>query len=205
MCRRTLLCMRHIAIRVSKELQRARRLPSRQPYLFGRKGRDRGLVALVVNGPMHVRELGRTIGSDSHKTWNMVEVLIRSGLVVKRDRPGGRKYVGLNRELAVFPPLHRLLLALHERWPTTTVFHPTYRWAMPYDATLTDDRLDYIFQSPVRSRTLLFIAALGVTDMTAISQTLGLGGVSTLYAVNHWEREGVVRKPDARSSSARPS
>ena len=33
----------------------------------------------------------------------------------------------------------------------------------------------------------------GVTDMTSISKTLGLGGVSTLSVVNHWEREVVVR------------
>ncbi len=49
---------------------------------------------------MHVRALARAIGSDSHKTWDMVERLREAGLVVKRDRPGGRKYVALNRGLA---------------------------------------------------------------------------------------------------------
>ena len=29
--------------------------------------------------------------------------------------------------------------------------------------------------------------------MTTLIETLGLGSVSALYAVNHWEREGVVR------------
>jgi hypothetical protein len=32
------------------------------------KGRDRALVALAANGPMHAGELRRTIGSDPHKT-----------------------------------------------------------------------------------------------------------------------------------------
>jgi hypothetical protein len=33
------------------------------------------MIALAINGPKHVRALGRAIGSDSHKTWSMVEVL----------------------------------------------------------------------------------------------------------------------------------
>ena len=198
-------CMRHHAIKESKELLRPRRKPSRRPHLFGRGGRDRALVALAVNGPMHVRELARTIGSDSHKAWNMVERLRESGLVVKRDVPGGRKYAALNRELPTHPPLLRLLLALDERWPSKRVEQPTYRWRMPYDTTLSPDRLDHIFQSPVRSRTLLFIAAVGLTDMVTLYTTLGLDAVSALYAVNHWEREGGRQEPSPRPASLGPT
>jgi hypothetical protein len=49
------------------------------------------------------------------------------------------------------------------------------------------------FQSPVRSRILLMVAAVGLSDMVRVYQTLGIGDVSALYAVNHWEREGVIR------------
>lgn len=184
--------MRRLTVQESKELARPRRDPSRLPYLFGRGGRDRALIALAVNGPMHVRALGRAIGSDAHKTWDMVERLRRSGIVIKRDRAGGRKYAGLNKELPAYPPLLRLLLALDRHWPAQRVDQPRYRWAMPYDDVISEVRLDHIFQGPVRSRTLLFIAALGVTDMSTMYEALGLGTVSALYAVNHWEREGVV-------------
>jgi hypothetical protein len=185
--------MRRNAIRTSKEAARPRRPPSRLPHLFGQGGRDRALIALAVNGPMHVRALGRAIGSDPHKTWDMVERLIDAGLVVKRDRTGGRKYVGLNRGLQSYLPLLRLLLALDRHWPAVRVQQPRQRWAMPYDDDVPEERLDHVFQSPVRSRTLLFVAALGVTDMRTLYDSLGLGRVSALYAVNHWEREGVVR------------
>jgi hypothetical protein len=185
--------MRRNAIRTSKEAARPRRPPSRLPHLFGQGGRDRALIALAVNGPMHVRALGRAIDSDSRPVWHMVERLIGAGLVVKRARLGGRKYAALNRGLPTYLPLLRLLLALDRHWPAKRVQQPTYRWAMPYDEVLCDKQLDFIFQSPVRSRTLLFIAAVGVTDMTTLYDSLGLGSVSALYAVNHWERQGVVR------------
>ena len=59
----------------SKELVRPDRPERRLPQIFGRGSRDRAMIALAINGPMHVLALGRAIGSDSHKTWSMVEVL----------------------------------------------------------------------------------------------------------------------------------
>lgn len=146
---------------------------------------------------MTVRELGRTIRSDSHKTWNMVERLREAGLVVKRDVPGHRKVVALNKRLGQrYFLLVDLLRAIDRRWPVSRVaqgrLQPRHVWEGE-DGVLNPDRLDRVFQSPVRSRTLLFVAAAGVTNMTILGRSLGLDTVSALYAVNHWEREGVVR------------
>jgi hypothetical protein len=164
------------------------------PHLFGRGGRDRALICLAVNGPMTVREIGRIIGSDSHKTWSMVQYLLRTGLVVKRNRAGGRRYVALNRKLPTYRRLRSLLLTLAKRWPPRRFGQPTYRWAMwSDDGAVTAPRLDLMFFSPVRSRILLYIAAVGTTDMITMYDLLGIGSVSALFAVNHWEREGIVR------------
>jgi hypothetical protein len=175
-----------------KKQKRPRRPHTPIPWIFRRGGCDRVLICLAVNGPMTVRELGRAIRSDSHKTWDMVERLRKSGLVVKRDYAGGRKYVALNRQLPIHRPLLRLLLALDRHWPGQRINRTTARWHMPFDRNLTTERMDHIFQSPVRSRILLFISAVGETDMSTIYKLLGLGTVSTMLIVNHWEKQGIV-------------
>jgi hypothetical protein len=162
------------------------------PWVFRRGGCDRVLICLALNGPMTVRELSRAIESDSHKTFDMVERLRKSGLVVKRDHGGGRKYVALNRQLPIYRSLHRLLLALDKHWPAKRI-NTVARWHMPFDRALTTQRMDNIFQSPARSRILLFISAVGETDMTTMYKLMGLGSVSTMYIVNHWEKQGIVR------------
>lgn len=123
----------------------------------------------------------------------MVERLRHAGLVVKRDRPGGRKYVSINRRLPIYRALVNLLLALDRHWPARRVGSYVARWRMPFDTELTDERLDHIFQSPVRSRILLFVAAAGETDMQTMYKMLGIGTVSAMLVVNHWERQGILR------------
>lgn len=186
-----------MAIKVSAKVFKKRRGPRKAkalPHLFGRGGRDRALICLAINGPMTVRELGRAIGSDSHKTWNMIEVLKKAGLVVKRERAGGRKYVAINRMLPVYDELMSLLTAMDAHWPARRVEQPRYRWGMWQDGgRITDARLAEMFQSPVRSKTLLFIAAAGLTNLSMIYDYLDLGSVSAMYAVEHWERQGVIR------------
>lgn len=163
------------------------------PHLFGRGGRDRVLVCLAANGAMHVRAIARAIGSDSRKTFDMVEQLIKAGLVVKRQHNGGRKYVQIDRRLPVYPSLLKLLLKLDEHWPAKRVDRRVARWYMPFKGAMATPNVDAVFQSPVRSRVLLFVAAAGLTDMETIRHSTQLGPVSILYAVNHWEREGVLR------------
>lgn len=168
-------------------------IPTQLPRLFGRGGRDRVLLCLAVNGPMHVRDIARTLDIDPHKTWDMVERLRESGLIVKRDNPGGRKYAALNRDLWVHDSLERLLLALDAHWPVPRVPRRIARWNMPFDTHITSERLDHIFQSPGRSRILLFVAATGIVNMRTIYDVLGLGSVSAMYVVNYWEQEGVFK------------
>jgi biotin operon repressor len=167
--------------------------PLRLPWLFRRGGCDRALICLAVNGNLTVRELARATKTDSHKMWDIVERLRRSGLAVKRDRPGGRKYVSLNRNLPIYLPLRKLLLALDHHWPARRYANKTARWYMPHDSALTHDRLDYMFQSPVRSRILLFVAAVGETNLSTIYTLLGIGTTSAWLAVNHWERQRLLR------------
>lgn len=148
---------------------------------------------------MTVRELGRAIGSDSHKAYNMIQALLKSGLVVKRNRAGGRKYVAINRSLPVYDELMSLLLVMDSYWPTQRVEQPRYRWGMwNDDGRITDGRLEEMFQSPIRSKTLLFIAAAGLTNLSMIYDYMKLGSVSAMYAVEHWERQGVIRSRNHR-------
>jgi hypothetical protein len=179
-------------VRQSKESKRRKRT-ARVPHLFGRGGRDRVLICLAVNGAMHVRAIARAIGSDSHKTYDMVERLLDSGIVVKRNRAGGRKYVQLNRNLRIHPPLLRLLEKLDDHWPAQRVERSVARWYMPFHSKMPTKCTDLIFQSPVRSRVLLFVAAVGRTNMRTMYDMLGIGSVSALYAANHWEREGILK------------
>ncbi len=179
---------------LSKQILRSRKPSKEHPQLFGRGGRDRCLIALSVNGPLTVRELGRTIGSDSSKTWKMIDYLQRCGLVVKRNRLGGRKYIAINRRLSVHRSLLRLLQRLDEKWPSGRLQKPSYRWNMwNDDDAVTSSRLDLMFFSPIRSRVLLYVAAVGTSNMQTLVALLGIGPVSALYAINHWERENIIR------------
>jgi hypothetical protein len=192
--------MPHDSIRWSKESLRKARPKKRIPHLFGRGGLERVLICLAINGPMHVRHIARTIGSDSHKVWNMIESLRAINVVVKREEDGGRKYAALNRGLPIYRPLYRLLIAMDRYWPVPRVEHQIARWRMRFNDDMDQKLFDEVFQGKIRSRVLLLIAAIGLTDQKNIYNLLGLGTVSTLYAVNHWERQGVLKSIYVKSS-----
>lgn len=185
--------MPRYAIRRSKESLRKPRPARRLPHLFGQGGRDRALIALAVNGALHVRHLARLIGSDSHKTWNMVERLLQSRVVVKRMREGGRKYVQLNKGLHAYSALLGLLLAMDRAWPAKRAPRTVKRWYMPFSSTMTDKNREEIFHSVVRSRVLLYVQAVRRTNMIDMYNALRMNSVTALYVVNFWEREGVLR------------
>jgi hypothetical protein len=163
------------------------------PHLFGRGGSDRVLICLALNGPLTVRELARTLKVDSHGAFKMVDRLREAGLVVKRDLTHGRKYVAINRNLLIYRPLMRLLHALERIAPVQRRPATIARWHMPFDRIMTDYRLDRIFQSPPRSRILLFVGAVGETDLQTIYRSLGLGTVSASLIVDHWQKQHVLR------------
>ncbi len=179
-------------VRRSAQSRRQKRSSSHRPHIFGRGGRDRALVALAVNGALHVRHLARVIDSDSRCTWAMVERLRASGIVVKRFHSGGRKYVQLNKELSCYPALTRLLSAVDRRWPVTRT-EQTSRWYMPFSGRITDKQREQIFQSDVRSRVLLFVHAVHATNITDMLSALHMHPGTALYVVDAWEREGVLR------------
>lgn len=184
-------------VRWSKESRKVRRPPKQRPYLFARGGRDRVLTCLAVNGPLHVREIARLIGSDSRKTFDMVQRLQEAGLVVKRDQPGFRKVVALDKGLGqLYFHIRDLLLALHENWPVERSPRPFPFYAkspLRGDAPLDDSRIERWFNSVPRSRALLYVAAVGRTNMVDLVLRAHVGSVSALYAVNFWERQGVLR------------
>lgn len=143
---------------------------------------------------MTVRELARALGCDSHAAWKMVAGLLDAGLLVKRDRPGGRKYVAVNRAFPAYTDLMALLAKIASHYPPPTTTVPGFRWGLQTDtSTFPSKRLDLIFASPVRSRVLLLIAASGSIVTSDVADLLGLDAVSAMYAVNHWERERVIR------------
>lgn len=176
-----------------KTTTRKKKQIKKMPWLFGRGGRDRVLICLAVNGAMHVRAIARAIGSDSHKTFTMVERLRAAGLVVKRFHEGGRKYVQLDRRLRIYRPLRRLLLAMDAHWPAERVERAVKRWHMPFDGKMSPTKLDHVFQSPVRSRILTYVASVGEASMKDIYGPLGVCCESAAYAINHWEKQGILR------------
>ena len=165
---------------------------SRMPHLFGRGGRDRVLICLAINGPMHVRHIARTIGSDSHKVWNTIEALRAINVVVKREEDGGRKYAALNRDLPIYRPLCRLLIAMDRYWPVPRAEFRTAPRRMPYHDTFNPNLLTEMFQGPVRTHVLLLVAAVGAADQKTIGDLLRLAPISGRLALDRWERQGVL-------------
>lgn len=175
-------------------LKRPKKPKTELPHLFGRGGRDRILMSLAVNGPMTVREVGRATNIDSRKAFDMVARLLESGLVVKRDRHGGRKYVAINRNFPAWAELMNLLEAIDARFPVKRVEVIAKRWHLQEDySKYPSTRFDGIFQATNRSRILLLIAAAGESVEKDIYGLLGLNMVSAMYAINHWQRERIIR------------
>ena len=185
-----------MSVRFSQQSRRTRRTARQRPHLFGRGGRDRVLTCIAVNGPLHVRAISRLIGSDSRKTFDMVRQLEEAGLVLKRNDTGARRIVALDKQMGLlYFKLRDLLLALDEHWPVKrtdeTPFYPKAQ--MRGTTPLDDDRIERWFTSVPRSRTLLYVAAVGRTNMSDLSVRANVGPGSALNAVNFWERQGVLR------------
>jgi hypothetical protein len=127
----------------------------------------------------------------------MVRYLEECGLVVKRDQPGFRKVVALDKGLAyLYFQVRDLLLALDAHWPVerSSRSYPFYA-KTPLRGTepLDEKRIEQWFHSVPRTRALLYVAAVGTTNMSDLVRRAGVGSVSALYAINFWERQGVLR------------
>jgi len=165
--------------------------------------RDRLLMMLAVNSrPLYVSELAGFLRSDERKIRNTLSVLIDCGIVVRDKLSSSGRYLSLNKGLSAYRELLALLQALAVRHPQAVANKPARRaerlalrdldliWHVgPYPAA-TFDRL---FYSKVRTRVLLAISATGSTDVTDIDLVFSESKRSVWNAVNHWQREGVVR------------
>lgn len=181
------------------------RINGRAPRLFGRGVRDRVLMTLAVNHrPLYVAELVQLLGTNGRKVRKSLAVLETCGLVVRArgTTPGIGRFVRLNQGFPAARELLTLLRALERRCPQPRTACPVRvaervalrrarRLRNPGPFSTTD--LDRIFYSKVRTRSLLAIAASHSTDVSDIAFTFVERRNSVSNAVEHWEREGVVR------------
>lgn len=175
------------------------------PRLFGRGVRDRVLMTLAVNRrPLYVAELVQLLRTNGRKVRKSLTVLETCGLVVRAhaSTPGLGRFVRLNRGFPAARELLTLLRALERRCPQPRAARPgrvaervalrrarTLRNPVPFSTV----NLDRIFYSKVRTRSLLAIAASHSTDVSHIAITFVERRNSVWNAVEHWEREGIVR------------
>lgn len=166
---------------------------SPMPPLFESSGRTELLSILSANGPMTVREVARARGVDSASTFRTSERLIRCGLVVKRSRSGGRKYLALNRAHCAYRELSNLLTVLVDHHGTAFIDQARYRHGLPVDRDptppLAEERM---FGSDIRSRLIVLLAALNEADATQLTRLLTADRCSVYYAAHALKRRGIL-------------
>lgn len=165
------------------------------PVIFGTSERTLILATLWANGPMTVREIARLRGVDSASTYRSVERLLRSGLAVKRDQPGGRKYVSVNRGHVASHNLGILLDTLAKEYGVPVVDQITYRHGLPTrkHSPKTVVSEDWMFGSPVRSKILLVLAETNAADATQLSRVASAQPGSIRYAAIAMENAGITK------------
>ena len=171
--------------------------------IFGRGLRERLLMFLATNRPVHVQELATAVGADARKVRLNLEILERQGVVVRAmPTDGVGRFVALRRDNPLYRPLLSLLMRMEIAYPQSSVEpKPSraterirlgdYEKSKRRGTTLIDDA--DLFQSRIRTRVLLAIAACGETDAADLTSILIEDDRSVWNVVNHWEREGVVR------------
>jgi len=152
---------------------------------------------------MHVQELSTMVAADTRKVRNNLALLERQGVVVRATTTDGvGRFAAIRRD----NPLYRPLLALLERMaaespqphastkPLRTAERlrlGLFEKTMRRGTTPIDDH--DLFQTRIRTRVLLAIAACGETDAVDLAGLLIEDDRSVWNVVNHWEREGIVR------------
>ena len=175
----------------------------RLPHVFARGLRERILMTLATTRPLYVQELATAVGSDARKVRANLEILERQGIVVRASPTGGAgRFVALRRDNPFYRPLLSLLTRMESAYPQNGVEPKPSRTAERIrlgdfekskrrGTTLIDDA--DLFQSRIRTRVLLAIAACGETDAVDLTSILIEDDRSIWNVVNHWEREGIVR------------
>ena len=188
--------------RATTNLPVRKKPPTEHPHIFGMGKRDCVLMLLAVNRPLYVREIARAIGSEEKKAAKMVRALLEVGVVVCARGSNGVRYVKLNPDFPAYYELLRLLNVLELHWPQERLGKPARRAERlglrqaPFavdDESFPTKRYDRLFGSPIRTRVLLAIAAIGDTDVTDLARLLTLESRSTWNTVNHLQREGLIR------------
>jgi DNA-binding MarR family transcriptional regulator len=152
------------------------------------------LAMLAANGPTYVREIARQRGVDASATFRAASRLIKSGIAVKRDEPGGRKYLAVNRAHYASRRLWPLLMKLSDEYEIPGDRNITYRWKLPLERDPhpeVDER--WMFGHPTRSRTLTIVAVAKEIDIRRISQVLAIDDLAVGYTVRALERDGIIR------------
>lgn len=170
-------------------IKRGRRLPA----LFGSSARTEVLAILSETGPITVRELSRIRGKDSGAVFGVIEKLRSAGLVVKRCRPGGRRYVSLNRAHRAIRALRRLLKAMVRESGLRVPKYSGGRYGLPLDRDpsppIVEDRL---FGSEIRSHLILMLAAMRESNVQTLTRATGFNYQSISYSVLALERLGIL-------------
>lgn len=173
------------------------------PHIFGCGLRDRLLITLAINKrPLYVAELVKILNSDDRKIRNTLAVLRSCGVVVRDTKSRSGRFAALNRGFPAHKEMLVFLRQLQRRHPQPIVGKPTrcaerlvlknlsLKWNA---ANRTSKSFDLLFYSKVRTRVLLAISASSSTDVTDITNTFTEDKRSVWNAVNHWQREGVIR------------
>lgn len=174
-----------------REARRPKRTP--MPQIFGSSARTEILALLAVNGPLTVRELARLRVSDSSATFRAVSALSDCGLIVKRERAGGRKYVSLNRAHHGARELRDLLTALDLEHPVARVTQARARWGLPTERDPQPLIVEkQMFGSAIRSQILLLLAIVGEADEQQIARALAVRHNSVWSALLPLTRRNLV-------------
>jgi DNA-binding MarR family transcriptional regulator len=145
------------------------------PPLFGSTARTEILALLGINGPLTVREIARLRESDSSATFRSVAALMECGLVVKRQRAGGRKYVSLNRAHHCASELRALLAALDREHQVARITQARARWGLPDERDPLPPIVENnMFGSTMRSQILILLAIAGEADEQQIARALAV-------------------------------
>lgn len=153
----------------------SRRKSSALPALFGSSARTQILLALHANGPMTVREVARLRKTDSATTFRSVERLIACGLIVKRDRPGGRRYIAIDKSHFAAKELGALLDTLNLHFAIPNIEQARIRRGLPTDRDPKPPILELsMFGSSIRSRIMLMLAVAGEADEQQLARSLAV-------------------------------